>query len=342
VATTSTKAPPVIKADIRRVLDRMQVQYRENKGGFECIHLPSIDISSVERPTTPPRRHNHHHQQASSGSAEREPPASRPSLVKKVSKLSFGIRNRDRSRDRDMSVDKEREREASGRPSGVTLATTPSSGSSSFFNVASHPPTATPEPKRAPTPNGVAPDVEVTPPPRTASPVSVKSKMLPPIPRDFAASPTPLPTTGEVDREVFESMGNNTLSVRFDINIVKVRVLCVPLVRPRQSKRLTTRGYVVGSVAAFTRDSVPARRRGRLAVPDARTPCPHRAQTMTSHCILFYYFGFQHSVFATTCILIHSFILARFDLGSFSPTFFRLFFIISLLSLYLSVRPLSI
>ncbi|KAJ7853694.1 hypothetical protein B0H14DRAFT_3865742 [Mycena olivaceomarginata] len=222
VATTSTKAPPVIKADIRRVLDRMQVQYRENKGGFECIHLPSIDISSVERPTTPPRRHNHHHQQASSGSAEREPPASRPSLVKKVSKLSFGIRNRDRSRDRDMSVDKEREREASGRPSGVTLATTPSSGSSSFFNVASHPPIVTPEPKRAPTPNGVAPDVEVTPPPRTASPVSVKSKMLPPIPRDFAASPTPLPTTGEVDREVFESMGNNTLSVRFDINIVKV------------------------------------------------------------------------------------------------------------------------
>ncbi|KAJ7709208.1 hypothetical protein B0H14DRAFT_3902885 [Mycena olivaceomarginata] len=216
------RRPPVIKADIRRVLDRMQVQYRENKGGFECIHLPSIDISSVERPTTPPRRHNHHHQQASSGSAEREPPASRPSLVKKVSKLSFGIRNRDRSRDRDMSVDKEREREASGRPSGVTLATTPSSGSSSFFNVASHPPIVTPEPKRAPTPNGVAPDVEVTPPPRTASPVSVKSKMLPPIPRDFAASPTPLPTTGEVDREVFESMGNNTLSVRFDINIVKV------------------------------------------------------------------------------------------------------------------------
>jgi hypothetical protein len=28
--------------------------------------------------------------------------------------------------------------------------------------------------------------------------------------------------TGEVDKEMFESMGNNTLSVRFEINIVKV------------------------------------------------------------------------------------------------------------------------
>lgn len=166
-------------------------------------------------------------------------PAPRPSLAKKVSKLSFGIR-RDKSRDRDMSVDKERE--APGRPSGgTTLTATPSSGSSSFFNVSAHPPVVAPEPKPAaatPTANGTtehpAPlslDVDVTPPSRTASPSSIKSKVLPPIPRDFAASPvpmspspTPLPT-GEVDREVFESMGNNTLSVRFEINIVKVRPL---------------------------------------------------------------------------------------------------------------------
>ncbi|KAJ6510732.1 hypothetical protein C8R45DRAFT_965014 [Mycena sanguinolenta] len=206
VATTSTKAPPAIKADIRRVLDRMQVQYRENKGGFECIHLPSIDISSVEAPTTPPRqRHRNHHQETSSGSGDT--PVSRPSLVKKVSKLSFGVRGRERSRDRDMSVDKERE--TPGRPSGPIVVPEPK-------------PTTT----TAPIPNGAAPpalavDVDVSPPPRTASPVSVKSKMLPPIPRDFAASPPPMPT-GEVDREVFESMGNNTLSVRFEINIVKV------------------------------------------------------------------------------------------------------------------------
>ncbi|KAJ7689047.1 hypothetical protein B0H17DRAFT_937855 [Mycena rosella] len=238
VATTSTKPPPVIKADIRRVLDRMQVQYRENKGGFECIHLPSIDLTSVERPTTPHRNQHHHHQQASSGSGDTPmSPTPRPNLVKKVSKLSFGIR-RDKSRDRDLSVDKEREREreATGRPSGATtLTATPSSGSSSFFNVTSHQPIGAPEPKptSSPTANGataprVSLDVDVTPPSPTSSPASVKSKMLPPIPRDFAASPvpmspspTPLPT-GEVDREVFESMGNNTLSVRFEINIVKV------------------------------------------------------------------------------------------------------------------------
>ncbi|KAJ7083980.1 hypothetical protein B0H15DRAFT_402438 [Mycena belliarum] len=243
VATTSTKSPPVIKADIRRVLDRMQVQYRENKGGFECIHLPSIDMTSVDRPTTP--RHNHH-QQTSSGSGD--PPMSPApprsgGLVKKVSKLSFAGMRRDKSRDRDLSVDKERERErdreAPGRPSGTTtLTATPSSGSSSFFNVTSHQPIVAPEPKPAATPiaNGTMPpalslDVDVTPPSPTAlpaSPASIKSKVLPPIPRDFAASPgpmspspTPLPT-GEVDQKVFESMGNNTLSVRFEINIVKV------------------------------------------------------------------------------------------------------------------------
>jgi hypothetical protein len=229
---TSTKSPPVIQADIRRALDRMQVQYRENKGRFECIHLPSIDISYVDRPSTPQR---HHHQQASSGSGDTPAaPTPRPSLVNKVSKLSFGIRGRDRSRDRDLSVDKERE--ASGGPSGVTLTRISSSSSSSFFNVTSHQPIAAPEPKLAPVVNGVAPtnlagDVD-RPPSRTASPVSVK--VLPPIPRDFAASPMQM-SPGMVDRDVFESMGNNMLSVRFEINIVKVRILSfVSLVREQR------------------------------------------------------------------------------------------------------------
>ncbi|QRV96009.1 Serine/threonine-protein kinase [Ceratobasidium sp. AG-Ba] len=47
VATTSTKPANVIKADVKRVLDRMQVQYREIRGGFECIHVPSIDLTSI-------------------------------------------------------------------------------------------------------------------------------------------------------------------------------------------------------------------------------------------------------------------------------------------------------
>ena len=54
---------------------------------------------------------------------------------------------------------------------------------------------------------------------------------MPPIPRDFALGGAGalqqqqgLATTGgEVsDREVFESVGQNTLSVRFEINVVKV------------------------------------------------------------------------------------------------------------------------
>ncbi|KAJ4490606.1 CAMK/CAMKL/Kin1 protein kinase [Lentinula aciculospora] len=227
VTTTSTKSPSIIKADIRRVLDRMQVQYREVKGGFECIHLPSIDISSVE-PTTPGYRQNHHHQQISSGSGE--PSTPRPTITKKSSKLSFSIRSRS-IRDRDTSMDKDREHP--GRPSGTTtLTATPSTGSSSFFNVSQNH-TATEGDAATPTAtiNGAPPSPEIdgsTQAPTTLNSPSgsTKSKVLPPIPRDFGIpapprSPSPMPT-GQVDREVFESMGNHSLSVRFEINIVKL------------------------------------------------------------------------------------------------------------------------
>lgn len=156
------------------------------------------------------------------------PVSNRPSIVKKTSKLSFSMK-REKGRDRDQSAEKDRG-EAPGRPSvGTTLTTTPSSGSSSFFNVSSNH-TVVPEPNA----NGAATpsmELDVNQPPRSQSPsASTKSKILPPIPRDFGTSPiprspSPMPT-GEVDREVFESMGNNTLSVRFEINIVKVR--CSP------------------------------------------------------------------------------------------------------------------
>ncbi|KAF9483696.1 Pkinase-domain-containing protein [Pholiota conissans] len=236
VATTSTKPPAVIKADIRRVLDRMQVQYRENKGGFECIHLPSIDLSTVD-PQTP--RNTHHNQQSSFTSGDTSPMTpvqSRPSIVKKASKLSFGMK-REKGKEREQSIDKpkehEKDKENLGRPSGGTLMTTASSGSSSFFNVSSNHTVVAPQ-EHQPQTNGLSPTVQYADseaiPPRSHSPaVSNKGKVLPPIPRDFAARPTspqqrsssPLPT-GEIDRELFETMGNNSLSVRFEINIVKV------------------------------------------------------------------------------------------------------------------------
>ncbi|TFK38383.1 hypothetical protein BDQ12DRAFT_683581 [Crucibulum laeve] len=232
VATTSTKAPPVIKADIRRVLDRMQVQYRETKGGFECIHIPSIDVTSIDGPTG---RGNHRQEVSStSGDTGRTTPIShhRPSIVKKASKLSFGMK-RDKGKDRDHSMDKDKEREAAGRPSeGTSNLTMPSSGSSSFFNVSSNHTVVVQEPSPTSGTFSSAPENEGLPP-RSQSPstsnksASNKSKVLPPIPRDFGASsptprsPSPFPT-GEVDRDVFENLGNNTLSVRFEINIVKV------------------------------------------------------------------------------------------------------------------------
>ncbi|KAF9560585.1 Pkinase-domain-containing protein [Agrocybe pediades] len=240
VATTSSKPPAAIKTDIRRVLDRMQVQYRETKGGFECIHLPSIDLSTVDTGTI--RGNSHHQQQLSSTSGETSPMTpvqSRPSIVKKASKLSFGLK-RDKGKDREQAEVKEQEKETASRPSDTTLMTNPSSGSSSFFNVSSNQTVVGPQEGQTQT-NGVTSttptptqnhDVDSSPP-RSYSPVSNKSKVLPPIPRDFGArpssptpnpnqrSPSPLPT-GEIDRELFESMGNNSLSVRFEINIVKV------------------------------------------------------------------------------------------------------------------------
>jgi hypothetical protein len=251
VATTSTKSPAVLKADIRRVLDRMQVQYRETKTGFDCIHLPSIDISSLQDPQgtvtmSSPRKHR---KQGSGGSGDSGGTTKR--IVRKASKLSFGMgRNKDKDRGGEASVngsthkekEKEKEKDLPGRPSGSSgggpaFGVTQSSGSSSFFNVPSN--SATPHADDAASAT-LHPDDS---PRRSHSPA--RSKNLPPIPRDFVAGaagagagagagqqgaggPTTTTTGGEVsDREVFESVGQNTLSVRFEINVVKVLFVIV-------------------------------------------------------------------------------------------------------------------
>lgn len=53
VQTTSTKPRTVINADLVRVLDRIGVQYREIRGGYECVHLPSIDFGAGQSSSTP-------------------------------------------------------------------------------------------------------------------------------------------------------------------------------------------------------------------------------------------------------------------------------------------------
>jgi hypothetical protein len=147
---------------------------------------------------------------------------------------------REKGKEREASFDKEgRDKDSVGRPSlgTTTLGATPSHGSSSFFNVSSHP-TASPEPPHILHPNGISSatfqsngisvddDKDATAS-RSNSPTTANrtNKGLPPIPRDFGAAsprpPSPMPS-GAIDKEVFESLGNSTLSVRFDINIVKV------------------------------------------------------------------------------------------------------------------------
>lgn len=54
VSTTSGKSVPTIRADIRRVLRQLNVDYTEIKGGFACRHAPSIDLNKVQDPPMSP------------------------------------------------------------------------------------------------------------------------------------------------------------------------------------------------------------------------------------------------------------------------------------------------
>lgn len=47
VSTTSTKSARTLLRDISHVLDRIGIKYRPIRGGYECIHIPSIDLKSV-------------------------------------------------------------------------------------------------------------------------------------------------------------------------------------------------------------------------------------------------------------------------------------------------------
>lgn len=54
VQTTSGKSVPDIRADIKRVLKQLGVDYTEIKGGFRCRHMPSIDLKKVVDPPNSP------------------------------------------------------------------------------------------------------------------------------------------------------------------------------------------------------------------------------------------------------------------------------------------------
>ncbi|KAF8547095.1 hypothetical protein OG21DRAFT_1490523 [Imleria badia] len=190
VSTTSTKPPSVLKADIKKVLDRMQAIPRNQ--GWSVQSRPS-----------------NHRQCSSSGSNET---GITRSLIKKASKLSFGVKLRDRESMKD------KDKELPTCPS--VLSATPSSGSSSFFNVSSTAHMVLAEGSWHVDGNGTMTTVGVPlldEPHTLRSHLLTKSKVLLPIPRD----------SGTVDREVFETISANSLSVRFEINIIKV--LWLPL-----------------------------------------------------------------------------------------------------------------
>lgn len=147
----------------------MQIRYREVKGGFECIHAPSIDLASL---TVAPegasasvgrmfiRQGSNVNSQDTSASS-----TMRRGVIRKASKLSFAtVRRKEKGKEIEPSmaapsthvpsippstVAKGEEKELPNRPSVSTTTGTipptteesklvsPSGGSSSFFNVPS-------------------------------------------------------------------------------------------------------------------------------------------------------------------------------------------------------------
>lgn len=252
VATTTGKPPAVIKSDIRKVLDRMQVQYREVKGGFECVHAPSIDLSSI------------------SGVRDGHPDSKR-TVVRKASKLSFARKGKDReaSQQEGAVAAGNRDKDLPHRPGSIAPSASGRSKSSSSFihitaptpvderkgkaeaeesvtptkdalsevvSLGEHPAAAAPQHARSGS-NGEqssdTPKAETTPRQTEArvDDSTIKAKHLPQIPREASeGSAAPQRTLtqkasipGEhAEVDLIENTPAHDMVVRFDINIVKV------------------------------------------------------------------------------------------------------------------------
>lgn len=189
---------------MRRVLDRMQVLYRESRAGFECIHVPSIDLSTLTEAQTQKYGTRGHR-----------------TMRRKGSKGLF----------RDQKGKDRAQEEQEARHVNVG-----SSGSSSFFNThLGVPPDPSDIGEAGSTPAaGLEP---LRPQDESDSHLpggGGKGKYLPPIPRDFApgaathggkessSAPAPLSAAEESFNEAFNASLGNGMAVRFEINVVKV------------------------------------------------------------------------------------------------------------------------
>lgn len=269
VATTSTKSASVIRTDVRRVLDRMQVQYREIKGGFECIHLPSIDLSSI----------GNHADLHVDGSPSTGPPRHR-TVARKVSRLSFGGRRGPGGKEKELP---ERPPSSNGDASKNSTtnvgANAPNNGSSLFNSVTRS--TNTVDTLGQIPDTSVAPSITSDGSPPQPSPIA--NKFLPSTPATPATVSAPpsaktSPPVGQVDDGVFEHTAANNLCVRFEVNIVKV---CFPAFYLRLG-RYADHVFSIGPLAPSPWYTVQESRWRRMAVSNARSSRLDRTEAITT------------------------------------------------------------
>ncbi|KAH7100392.1 Pkinase-domain-containing protein [Auriculariales sp. MPI-PUGE-AT-0066] len=240
VQTTSTKSPPVLHQDLRKVLDRMQIQHREIKGGFECLYAPSIDLSTVAPPSP---MHPHHPQSIQANGQHSRDSSAGQKLNKKGSKLSFGKLGRGDKTDAE-SVRSSRPLTRAGTEMEKELPPRPSvsingSGLLNIGAIASGAPVSPGHGNREEDAlsqrsqaahgfvagsNGSASGGASAAVSRSASPTT--GRFIQPIPRDFASSPAPFdPAHMSAVQTQITGDPSGPLGVRFEVHVVKVPLL---------------------------------------------------------------------------------------------------------------------
>ncbi|KAG9054128.1 serine/threonine-protein kinase KIN2 [Serendipita sp. 407] len=221
VATTSTRPANIIKNDIRNVLDRMQIHYREIRGGFECIHAPSIDLNSVNVENVARSSNIGSRQGSSTHNDSSAASTMRRGVVRKASKLTFATPT---SQDVDETVNGHdaHAKETSPDKGKMPLSQAEVEDIQQDSDI--------PADLAAATTPVAEVFVEQPSPTKSNTTTPTRDKFLPPIPRDFASQTPTTPTTpvlktnGAVD-DLFENSGTSDLIVRFEIMIVKVPLL---------------------------------------------------------------------------------------------------------------------
>jgi len=269
VATTSTRSASALSADIQRVLGTLGVQYRPLRGGFECVHSPSIDLASIVPATGLEKR---------------------PSIKRKSSKLSISLGKKEKT-------DEVRSVSCDARPTAWCLTTIAVKQTS--------PPPAQPDATVSPSalslgrPSSPS-SLPLSPP---VSPSKASAHRIPATATDqhdsatddeadiWGTSPTRTTTMGRRSSAAggggglasgVNGGGMSEMVVRFEIMVIKVcPELSLPAWRDESPAKPCCHASSTGALAAAARRSIPSRRRQRVAVPDAGQAYPDRAQALS-------------------------------------------------------------